>query len=128
MRFDPLCVGVTAGEFARRSQPAFRRTLEVSLKYVGSDFHTMPSYSLPQHDASHSPRLTRFRMNGLLSPVQSQAQSQGAQSQGSQGGQGSQGSRGHTLISDLIFSSRLFISSSLDIFDFIIVTRRLMEE
>ena len=32
------------------------------------------------------------------------------------------------LISDLIFSNRLFISSSLDIFDFIIVTRRLMEE
>ncbi len=36
--------------------------------------------------------------------------------------------RGHTLISDLIFSNRLFISSSPDIFDFIIVTRRLMEE
>ena len=36
--------------------------------------------------------------------------------------------RGHTLISDLISSNRLLISSSLDIFDFIIVTRRLMEE
>ena len=36
--------------------------------------------------------------------------------------------RGHTLISDLISSNRLLTSSSLDIFDFIIVTRRLMEE
>ena len=40
----------------------------------------------------------------------------------------SQGGQGHTLISDLIISNRLLISSSLDIFDFIIVTRRLMEE
>ena len=36
--------------------------------------------------------------------------------------------KGHTLISDLIFSNRLLISSSFDIFDFIIVTRRLVEE
>jgi len=33
----------------------------------------------------------------------------------------------HTSISDLIFSNRLFIASPPDIFDFIIVTRRLME-
>mgnify|MGYP001600828661 CR=1 FL=1 len=36
------------------------------------------------------------------------------------GGRG--GRRGYTLIRDLIFSNRLFISSSLDIFDFIRVT------
>ena len=41
---------------------------------------------------------------------------------------GSIHTRGHTLISDLISSNRLLTSSSLDIFDFIIVTRRLMEE
>lgn len=41
---------------------------------------------------------------------------------------GQMNKRGYTLISDLISSNRLLISFSSDIFDFIIVTRQLMEE
>jgi hypothetical protein len=39
-------VGVAAGRFASRPQPAFRRTLQEGLKQLGTDFHVLSKYSL----------------------------------------------------------------------------------
>ena len=76
---NPFGVRIAGRRFAGKSEPAFRRALQVGLKQIGSDFHTIPDYSLDWCNAAHSPHMirfpnfvpyaTKFRLGGFLFPT-----------------------------------------------------------